>query len=349
MNLRWDTILLVVFFLLFLSSGFECKHSTEPPLPPPGNDTTSHEFIWRFDTLGEGSSSLLRDVVILGDSLAYAVGELYFRDSTGQWDWQPYNVARWDGSQWSLTRATYVPLRAVFAFGPNDMWAGSSAPYHWDGTKWFGFNVNGIYTGYINRFWGTSSQDIYLVATNGSMAHYDGVSWKAVASGTTLDIGDIYGAMDYEKAELQILAVAGNTFISNDRKILSVRGNTVSPLSDGGISYALGSVWFIPNKHYYAVGDGVYEKGDLSEATWKNSTSQITRYYTNEVRGNAANDVFVCGAYGELLHFNGRSWRSYRSQTGLVNGQYYAVATRGNLVIAVGEDPPRAVVAIGRR
>ena len=40
-------------------------------------DTTSHNFTWEIDTLGDGGSSVLRDVAIINDTLAYAVGEIY--------------------------------------------------------------------------------------------------------------------------------------------------------------------------------------------------------------------------------------------------------------------------------
>jgi hypothetical protein len=66
------------------------------------------------------------------------------------------------------------------------------------------------------------------------------------------------------------------------------------------------------------------------------------------VKGNGLNDVMVVGAYGEVLHWNGVSWRSYRDITGL-NGSYTSVAVDGNFVIAVGQNDTQAVVAIGRR
>jgi hypothetical protein len=57
-------------------------------------DTTSHNFTWQIDTLGDGSSSVLYDVAIIDDTLAYAVGEIYKRDSVGNWDPNAYNLVK---------------------------------------------------------------------------------------------------------------------------------------------------------------------------------------------------------------------------------------------------------------
>jgi hypothetical protein len=56
---------------------------TSPAEPKP--DTTSHNFTWHIDTLGNfGSSSSFNDVAIINDSLAYAVGEIFFARQHGQ-------------------------------------------------------------------------------------------------------------------------------------------------------------------------------------------------------------------------------------------------------------------------
>jgi hypothetical protein len=59
--------------------------------------------------------------------------------------------------------------------------------------------------------------------------------------------------------------------------------------------------------------------------------------------------IFAAGANGDLLHFNGKNWRNFRDQTSLSSGEHYSVAVKGNLVIALGEDLSRGVVAVGRR
>jgi len=85
----------------------------------------------------------------------------------------------------------------------------------------------------------------------------------------------------------------------------------------------LSSVWFRPNRKYYAVGSGIYQKYNLTDAVWKDdSLGRITNYHVNKIRANDINDVFVVGAFGEVLHFNGVRWKSYLSELGVLSGSY---------------------------
>jgi hypothetical protein len=322
-------------------------------------DTTSHNITWITYTLGDGSgSSTLYDVAIINDTLAYAVGEIHSGGTM-------YNVAKWNGSQWdpiniSVT-LTYTssqivtdqdPLKTIYAFNENDIWVVSQAGgvSHWNGLQWvmlsIPFNQG---PGTCNKIWGSSSRDMYFVGNIGRVIHYDGTSWTKIESGTSLDIYDIYGATNStQTGGYEILGVAGNVSTSYDRKILQIKGTTVMSVSDSPITESLSGIWFIPNQHYYVVGSGIYEKRRLSYEYWTIHLLDLTKYYMSTIRGNGINDVFACGAYGELMHFNGLSWRSYHSQTGII-GAYGALAVRGNVTIAVGEESPKAIILMGLR
>jgi hypothetical protein len=118
------------------------------------------------------------------------------------------------------------------------------------------------------------------------------------------------------------------------------------------VSEVISTVWFSPGRRYYVGGSGmsspIYMKRSLHDPTWLNESIAALRYYVYSMRGTRTNDVFTCGGFGEVGHFNGMSWISYRAVTA-VNGNYYSVACRGDLTVAVGYDYPRAIVAIGRR
>jgi hypothetical protein len=61
-------------------------------------DTTNHDRV--FDPpvlLGDGNSSVLYDIAIINDTLVFATGAIYKRDSLGNWGPILYNLARWDG------------------------------------------------------------------------------------------------------------------------------------------------------------------------------------------------------------------------------------------------------------
>lgn len=134
--------------VLVLSISFagllSCDCGTEPGPPENGrdttshgSDTTSHHFIWTTDTIGD-FGSVLYDVAIINDTLAYAVGEIYLEDSTGQIDPQPYGLAIWNGSARQPERLFYggnkliVAIRGLVALGSNDVWLAAGSIFHWD-------------------------------------------------------------------------------------------------------------------------------------------------------------------------------------------------------------------------
>ena len=105
-------------------------------------DTSSHQFNFRSDTLGDGSSSELRDVFILNDSIIFAVGELNVFDTNGGFD-RAYGLAINRGADWELHRLiTQSPIinninlrpLGVYAFSPTDVWFAGGSVFHWDGT-----------------------------------------------------------------------------------------------------------------------------------------------------------------------------------------------------------------------
>ena len=231
-----------VCFWLFVQ-GSSCKSPVVPPddLPPNGPDTTSHDFTWQTDTIG--AQGVFYDVAIINDTLAYAVGEIFLRDSTGQIDPQLYNVAVWNGTDWILSRATNVPLRAVFAFAENDIWAGSSAPYHWNGTNWTGYNVTGIFGGNINKIWGSSSSDVYIVGTNGSIAHFNGSSWQKVESGErnpNFRFTDVWGST---KNGSQLVITVGSDF-AQDHAVKALTPTLAVDTLGWSSQAPLNTVWF---------------------------------------------------------------------------------------------------------
>ena len=321
-------------------------------------DSTRHNVSWQLFTLGDGSgSSELYDVSIINDTLAYAVGQIYKLDSIGNIDYQPYNLATWNGKAWTIQKVpyhfqgtvNYSPFLTLFALSANDIWLGGNGIIHFDGTTFtevLAFNsVWGSYA--VRKMWGDSSS-LYVVGDAGAAAYYDGVTWTRLSTGTGLDFRDVYGATDPHSGEEQVLAVCTRNY-PVDKGILRFSGGNVTSLSTSQMPYELFGIWFIPNEHYYAVGDGIYEKRNLWDTSWLNGPLDITRYVITKVRGNATNDVFAVGAFGEVIHYNGSSWTSYISQTGLTNGSYAGLGVKGNTVIAVGLDGGLAVAAVGKK
>jgi len=360
-----------LFFLPLISAITFLGCPTDKPCTtcPTPLDTTSHAFTWQTFTWGGGGSSSINDIAIINeDNDVWAVGDINLPDSVAQDTLGfnfPFGAAHWNGGEWQLLRiptnigltyTSYPRLTGIIAFSSTDIWLASGGGVH-------RFNGNVITNSYwlakfpgntgilnegqsVEKLWGTSSSSLYAVGRNGAIAYFNGFNWQKLESGTDLNIYDIYGSGS------EILAIASSyTPSRQERKLLQINPVTkaVTSVSDSGLALDLESVWFVPSQHYYVVGDGIYEKGKLTENIWTAHLLDITPYYTTRVRGNASNDVFIVGAFGECLHWNASSWYSYRNVTGLADGVFGGLAVKENTVVIGGQTGQDAIVMIGKR
>jgi hypothetical protein len=328
-----------------------CKKNPVEPPPPPANDTTSHAWTFTISFLGDGNGSALYDISIVNDTLAYAAGAVYKEDSSGNWGINPYNLVKYDGIQWNLKQVKVsfygntivVPLQGVNAFSSTQIWLAGSLPIYGSDSTWQMYDLRTTLNPNIDvsKTWGVNPQQMYFVGLSGSIVSCFNGNWQKITSGTTLNVQDIYGSNS------TILAVASNPGESLDKQILQINGTTVSQLSINPIQQPLSSVWFVPG-HYYVVGQGIYEKTSLSDPVWQQDSIDTVDFFSC-IRGNAWNDFFVAGGYGQLLHFNGKSWQSYQNVLGMEKGAIARIAVKGNLMIAVGQLGSNAVAIVGRR
>lgn len=344
-----------LIFVVIVVGGSSCNLLTGNST---GADTTSSNFTFQTYTFGGNAGScVLSDVAIISDTDIWAVGAVYLDSADGNPDPYAYNAVQWDGASWQLTRIyfstvcgqsdmTPYPATAILALSDTDIWiAGAGQVVRFNGhSQSAPMCVGSPMPFVINRLWGSSINSVYAVGYGGNIVHYANGTWTNINSGTTLTFNDIYGSGG------QILAVCSQNYPAG-QGIYSINGNTAARLSTRPIDpiEEFFSVWFVPNQQYYVIGDGIYQKNSLSDSTWRNGPLDITHYGTTSVRGNGTKDVFVVGAFGEFLHWNGVRWKSFIDQTGLANGSYTRVATRGNLAVAVGGNNNQAVITVAKR
>ncbi|MBI5475493.1 MAG: glucosyl transferase, partial [Ignavibacteriales bacterium] len=199
------------------------------------------------------------------------------------------------------------------------------------------------------KLWGTSSSNLYVVGNQGAIAFFNGSSWRKIESGTTLDIQDIWGSIDKKNNETEVIAVASNQWKSADRKILKISGMNCVMLSDNPLKYPLYSIYFESERKYYVAGDGIFEKKLLSDSIWRNKPFDFAQYFIFRIRGSNLNNVIAVGGYGEAVHFNGSSWKSYHDIVGIGYGNYYSVDIKNKMIIIVGQEYPKAIIAVGKR
>jgi hypothetical protein len=323
-------------------------------------DTTSHNYTWQTWKFGEHSSSIIYDVAVINENNIWAVGEIYLNDSTGEADPEPYAVAHWDGAEWKLSKVQYHdfnqtnkypgPLFSI-SFIDNEICATSYANLlKWNSDKWEEkafFMENIPFYKQIQKIWGVNNS-IYCIGRNGAIFHYITADWQEIESSTDLDIYDIFGK-EKSNGEYEILCAAAKHTINTDKKIMRIENNTVKDISTEGIRSSISGLWFIPGEKYYTVGVGIYSKENInSDKPWELQEG-ITQYYLYSIDGQPLNDIAACGSYGELLHFNGSGWKSYKNEVGLNAGAYFRVKIKNDMIIAVGYDSPKAVITIGKR
>jgi hypothetical protein len=349
-------ILISLITLLSCSKKESCITCPSPP-----TDTTSHNYTWQTFTFGGAGAAQFYDVAIINDTLAYAVGAIYLNDSTtGQYDPFPYNLEKWNGASWQLSKVTVqtkyglvtAPFYAIYSFSNTDIWISSGLPIHGDGINWtqydlYSLGVLGQNDGYLTKTWGANSSDIYFVGTKGAIVHYNGSSWTKIESGTTLPINDIYGVYNSATKQWEVLAVASDDV---NKKLLRIQGTSVSLVTDAGLSNSLYGVWFVPCEKYYVVGAGIGFKAMIDSSPWSVYPSGVvTSYMSGGVRGNNINDVFVTGSFFEIVHYNGSSWHNYKDVIPYTDGGVGRIAMKGNLMVTVGLSGQNAVAIIGKR
>ncbi|MBK6913810.1 MAG: glucosyl transferase [Ignavibacteriales bacterium] len=325
-------------------------------------DTTSHNFTWQSWEFGEHSTSVLYDVAIIDENSIWAVGEIYMNDSLGNPDPNAYNAAHWDGSQWELKRiktnacggVEFPPIVAIFSFSADDLLLAhiDGSITHYDGTEFI--NDCSLITqlnGSANKIWGISKNDFYVVSSNGFIAHYSGPSgWQKIESGTDLDIYDIWGEYNSKASENEILIVAAEQYRGPRRKILKLLNSVIEELSTENIpDGSLNGIWFKSGRKYFVVGNGIYTKQAVENSNeWIALHPDLTPYYIYAIRGSSFNNIFLCGSFGESLHFNGASWKTFRSTSGFYDVEFLNTDIKGNIIVAVGYGNSKAFITIGK-
>ncbi len=316
-------------------------------------DSTVETYVWNTYTFGGGDDSYFDDVFVFDHSQIWAVGEISIRDSSGNLIMPPFNVARWDGSQWDLQSVAFewdsvkgfASAVAVFGFTPDEVLVSSGASVmHWNGSAWSRMGSLELGTqviGSVNTIWGTGISNLVGVGLNGSIVRWNGMAWDRIESGTTTTICDVWG-VTARGGYPEVYCAVSDIFAPKDRKILKLVDTNVVDTVGWNPAIDVLSVWAHNQYSLYACGLGIFENRGRY---WKQADIGINSYMS-KIRGDGLNDIFVVGASGFIAHYNGCRW------TVLNGGQsvnYVALGVIGDLVAAAGFDNGRAVITVGKR
>lgn len=358
-----------LLFFLFLSLGLPaCDQPTEPK-DNPGADTTSHNFMWRVDTLGT-YLSYVRDVAIVDENDIWAVGEFYKKHSTfDSTAGDRYNAAHWDGIKWELKKyypQTYIDfltgstpdfpyeINSIWTFSADNIFMVSYAgSFVWikNGevkTKWIENRSGGM-----TKIWAKDENNIWIVGEKGLILYYNGSTFKKISYSSNADFVDIWGD------DIGVVrTVAVDNYHSTIVRVTSMSATPeMFPISDTDpmIPERITSLWWkTGNSVWFPATNALFhwvQGGYIRLFINGQGTEDNRGFY---VRGNSDQDLVVCGLYGQLFHYNGSTVKRWQdNDTGI---EYRNCAMKGNTIVVGGslngykfEEQSKAIISIGKR
>lgn len=318
-------------------------------------DTTSHNFTFETFTFGgTAGSSMLYDVAIINGNNIWAVGEILVAD-TSQNGYTMYNAVHWDGVEWKLHRIMFYticgqqhknayPASSIFTFSENDIWVamlGSQIARLNDTTQ---ISTQCIPIS-VRKLWGSDSQKIYAVGVNGQIAFYNDTQWTRIESGTEVNINDVFGVINPINNQQKVFCAASYVLQLGEHKILSIDDNNSVDSLHWDTGRRVNSTWSSNGWVVYKSGGGVFNN---KTGSWEEERS-IPLYYTNRVRGNGLNEIFVVGDFGLLAHFSGTHWNVYDEFLQLPVAAFNSLTVKENIIAAVGFTGEKALIITGKR
>jgi hypothetical protein len=259
----------------------------------------------------------------------------------------------WDGNAWELKRIYWNQnginywgvLHSVYAYNENDIWFGFGNFTQWNGEEYISHDVPDGFLNSVNKLWGTSSENLYAVGNNGTIAHYDGENWQKIETGTDLPVQDIDGS-NSEEGDLNIfICGSDNLSPAYDKQFFKIENAKARniPIQVEGTFRPYG-LWVASPYRVWLAGDSYaqYRSGD----NWQKFDDGISAF-VEDIEGNTVNDIYACGHFGLITHFNGLRWQSL-GIPGLQNTVFYSIRTYDNLIVACGHniENRKGVVAV---
>lgn len=185
--------------------------------------------------------------------------------------------------------------------------------------------------------WGTAADDVWAVGADpgdGSgplVLHYDGASWKRRATG---DTGDLWWVFGFEKGPVYLSGAGG--------RILRFADGEFTALATPSQDVVVFGLWGSSPEDLWAVGgaaggaQGAFA-WRLQGDTWVEAEGFPAALSEGnalwKVSGRSADDVWMVGTDGALVHWNGQALELGDAQTG---ESLFTVASTPDLSIAVG-------------
>ena len=312
-TIRTIAAAVLLLIAIFLATG--CRENAEPvtPVDTPTSplDTTSQDFVWEFDTIAT-ELSFINSVAAISPTDIWATGQFFINDSAGEWHAKPYgNAAHWNGKTWtfhgfnSAGNKSWYELHDAYCRGSDNVWICGGGPFQWDGAKWttHRYTNNEIFGGGIMETYSTEGAEyVCVVAHNGSIAYYrkdDGVFTK-VRIPEDQDCFDVVGRED------------GTMYVCSGNEMYGYIYK-VTPDRKAEIEWTVGSgeprvLWFKDDVLHFARQRALY-RCDRREGQQDATLVFYADYNVYEEDHETENNMFFMQGFGQLLHWNGSTWK----------------------------------------
>jgi len=186
-------------------------------------------------------------------------------------------------------------VTALWAFAPDDVWAGSQIMLHFDGTAFKPVPTPPI--GFVADFWGFAPNDLYAVSGS-SLLHWDGTAWTIV---------DFAGAIHPIDLEAVWGTSANDLWLGDSLNGYVFRWNGTTWSTGITQTVEVSDLWGVPN------GGPVFAGGTFGISRWSGSvwSSVADIGVANQaagIWGFSATDVWAAGEFGTLAHWDGQMW-----------------------------------------
>jgi hypothetical protein len=207
---------------------------------------------------------------------------------------------------WEQPRPLGPDLHGLWGTSPDNLWVlgWNGAIYHWDGERW---SASHTAEGRVNALWGSAADSLWAVGDAGVILRWNGRAWARVASGTELDLHDVFGASADD-----VWAVGGNS--TGEGVILRWEGRSWATAFDAA-GPTPRAVWASGPRDAWALleggllhWDGTRWSGSDPPARAFPRPGEAREPIFSSLWGTSRDDLWIAGDHGYVARWDGRIW-----------------------------------------
>jgi hypothetical protein len=184
-------------------------------------------------------------------------------------------------------------VTALWAFAPNDVWAGSNMILHFDGSAFTPVTTPAI--GFVTDFWGFAPDDLYAVSGT-DLLHWDGAAWSLIDFAGAIDPTDLTAIWGTSGGDLWLGdSLNGQVFHWNGTAWSTGITQTV----------AVQDLWGVAGGPVFA--GGAFGLSQWTGSAWIDISDNVVTDATG-LWGFGASDVWAASDFGTLARWDGAAW-----------------------------------------